>query len=109
MVVAATCAAGAVLGAHGARSRVGDARRAGLLTPSCSWRRSGSRRRSNRSGHGALAAGAAVVGLAAVAGLAWLFARRPGFLPALALAALPFRIPVQAAGARRTCSSRCTS
>src|SRR3954470_20679747 len=47
---------------------------------------------------GPLALAAAVVGLAAVGGLAWLFARGPGFLGVLALAALPFRVPVQAGG-----------
>ncbi len=45
-----------------------------------------------------LAVGAAAVGLAAVGALAWLFARRPGFWAVLALAALPFRVPVQAGG-----------
>lgn len=41
---------------------------------------------------------AAAVGLAAMGGLAWLFARRPGLFGVLALAALPFRVPVQAGG-----------
>jgi O-antigen ligase len=47
---------------------------------------------------GPLALAAAAVGLAAMAGLAWLFARRPGLLGVAALAALPFRVPVQAGG-----------
>src|SRR4051794_1067636 len=47
---------------------------------------------------GPVALVAAVLGLAAVGGLAWLFARRPGVLGVLALAALPFRVPVQAGG-----------
>ena len=47
---------------------------------------------------GPLAAVAAAVGLAAMGGLAWLFARRPAFLCVLALGALPFRVPVQAGG-----------
>src|SRR3954471_21235995 len=46
----------------------------------------------------ALAAGAAVAGLAAVAVLAWLMGRRPPLLPLLAVAALPFRIPISAGG-----------
>src|SRR3954470_5002586 len=46
----------------------------------------------------ALAAGAAVAALAAVAVLAWLMARRPTLLPLLAVAALPFRIPISAGG-----------
>src|SRR4051794_41579028 len=45
-----------------------------------------------------LAAAAAVAGLAAVAVLAWLMARRPTLLPLLAVAALPFRIPISAGG-----------
>jgi O-antigen ligase len=44
----------------------------------------------------ALAAGA--VALAVVAGLAVLVARRPGLLPVLAVAALPFRVPIAAGG-----------
>jgi O-antigen ligase len=46
----------------------------------------------------ALAAGAAVAGLALVCALAWLMARRPAALPVLAVAALPFRIPLSAGG-----------
>src|SRR4051812_42249166 len=48
---------------------------------------------------GPAAAVVAVAGVGAMAGLAWLFARRPGWLGVLALAALPFRVPVQAGGA----------
>jgi hypothetical protein len=47
---------------------------------------------------GALALAAAVIGVGAMAALAWLFARRPGVFGVLALAALPFRVPVQAGG-----------
>ena len=43
---------------------------------------------------GALALVAAVVGLAAMGALAFLFARRPAVLGVAALAALPFRVPV---------------
>ena len=59
---------------------------------------------------GVLALAAAVIGIGAMAALAWLFARRPGLFGVLALAALPFRVP--GAGGRerrRTCSSRSTS
>src|SRR4051794_31163910 len=48
---------------------------------------------------GALALAAAVIGVGAMAVLAWLFARRPGLFGVLALLALPFRVPVQAGGA----------
>jgi O-antigen ligase len=48
--------------------------------------------------HPAEILGAGVVGLALVAALAALFLRRPLLLPILAVAALPFRIPVQAGG-----------
>src|SRR4051794_7585072 len=47
---------------------------------------------------GALALAAAVIGVGAMAVLAWLFARRPGLFGVLALLALPFRVPVQAGG-----------
>jgi O-antigen ligase len=39
-----------------------------------------------------------VVGLAAVGAVGWLFARRPGLLPLMAAAALPFRIPLDVGG-----------
>ena len=47
---------------------------------------------------GSLALAAAAVGLAAMGALAFLFARRPAVLGVAALAALPFRIPVQSGG-----------
>src|SRR3954454_12385787 len=47
---------------------------------------------------GALALAAAVIGVGAMAVLAWLFARRPGLFGVLALLALPFLVPVQAGG-----------
>lgn len=46
----------------------------------------------------ALGLAAAGVGVVAMGGLAFLFARRPGFFAVLALAALPFRVPVEAGG-----------
>jgi O-antigen ligase len=45
-----------------------------------------------------IAVGAAALGLAAVAALAFLLGRRPGVLAVLALAALPFRVPVESGG-----------
>jgi O-antigen ligase len=46
----------------------------------------------------ALLAAAAVAGLAAVAALAALFARRPAAFPLAAVAALPFRVPIEVGG-----------
>ncbi len=48
--------------------------------------------------HPAAAAVAALVALVALSGLAALMARRPMVLPLLALAALPFRVPIQVGG-----------
>src|SRR5262249_8318471 len=48
--------------------------------------------------HEAPAAAAALIGLCGLAALAYLFSRRPGVFAVLALAALPFRIPIQAGG-----------
>jgi O-antigen ligase len=48
--------------------------------------------------HPAEAGVAAAVALLALAGAAWFFSRRPGWFGVLALAALPFRVPVQAGG-----------
>jgi O-antigen ligase len=45
-----------------------------------------------------VALGAAAAGLVAIAVLAAVFVRRPDFLPVLAVAALPFRIPVDTGG-----------
>jgi O-antigen ligase len=47
---------------------------------------------------GSLAAVVAALALVATGALAWLFARRPAVLAVLALAALPFRVPVQVGG-----------
>lgn len=44
------------------------------------------------------AAGLALMALAAVAGLAALMRRRPSLLPLLAVAAVPFRVPIEVAG-----------
>ncbi len=46
----------------------------------------------------ALAAAAAAAALVAVGVLAWVMARRPALLPVLAVAALPFRVPIAVAG-----------
>ena len=46
----------------------------------------------------ALAAGAALVALLAVGGLALVLLRRPALFPVLAVAALPFRLPIEAGG-----------
>ncbi len=48
--------------------------------------------------HPAVAAAAAVVGLVSLAGLAWLIRRRPQLFALLAVAALPFRVPVTLSG-----------
>src|SRR3954451_10996550 len=98
MVLAAALAAGAVLG-RTVRGRAWAMLGALVLTPVLLvaeiW--DSPQVESVRS-RGPLALVAACVGLAAVGGLAWLFARRPGVLGVLALAALPFRVPVQAGG-----------
>ena len=98
MVAAAALAAGAVLG-RTVRGRAWAMLGALVLTPvvlvSEIW---DSPQVASVRERGLLAVVAAVVALAAVAALAWLFARRPGLLGVLALAALPFRIPVQAGG-----------
>jgi O-antigen ligase len=98
MVAAAALAAGAVLG-RTVRGRAWAMLGALVLTPVLLvaeiWNAPQIETVRER---GVLAVGAAAVGLAAVGALAWLFARRPGFLAVLALAALPFRVPVQAGG-----------
>jgi hypothetical protein len=98
MVLAAVLAAGAVL-APTVRARAWAMLGALVLTPVLLvaeiWH--APQIESVRE-QGGLAAGAAAAGLAAMAGLAWLFARRPGLLGVAALAALPFRVPVQAGG-----------
>jgi O-antigen ligase len=48
--------------------------------------------------HPALAVPGGIVAAAAVAGLAVLFARRPGWLPVAAAATLPFRVPIASGG-----------
>ena len=97
-----------------ARARVGDARRARAHAGAARARRSGTRRSSTPSReHGrARARRRRAVGARGRGRRSrWLFARRPGVPAAsLALAALPFRIPIAGRRrARRTCSSRSTS
>jgi O-Antigen ligase len=98
MVVAAGLAAGAVLG-RTVRGRAYAMLGALVLTPVLLvaeiWH---APQLDSARAHPAPAAAAACVGLLAVGALAWLFSRRPGLLGVLALAALPFRIPVQAGG-----------
>jgi O-antigen ligase len=48
--------------------------------------------------HPAIAVAGGIVAVAAVAGLAVLFARRPGWLPVAAAATLPFRVPIASGG-----------
>src|SRR3954468_15240775 len=98
MVVAATCAAAAVLG-RTVRGRAWAMLGALILTPVLLfgeiWNSPQVETVRNRP---ALGLAAAVIGVVAMGGLAWLFARRPGFFAVLALAALPFRVPVEAGG-----------
>ena len=98
MILAALLAAGAALG-RTVRGRAWAMLGALVLTPVLLlgeiWDSPQVETVRNR---GALALVAAVIGVGAMAFLAWLFARRPGFFCVLALAALPFRIPVQAGG-----------
>jgi O-antigen ligase len=97
-VVAAVLAAGAVL-ARTVRGRAYAMLGALVLTPILLvaeiWH---SPQLHTVRAHEAAAAGAAAIGLAGLAGLAYLFSRKPGVFCVLALAALPFRIPVQAGG-----------
>jgi O-antigen ligase len=98
MIVAALLAAGAALG-RTVRGRAWAMLGALILTPVLLmgeiW---DSPQVASARDRGVVALAAALVGLGAVAVLAWLFARRPGFFGVLALAALPFRVPVQAGG-----------
>ncbi len=98
MVVAAALAAAAIL-APTVRGRASSMLGALVLTPVLLlgqiW---DAPQLASIRDRGTLAAGAAALALCAMAALAWLFARRPGLLGVLALAALPFRIPVQAGG-----------
>lgn len=98
MVVAAALAAWAVVG-RTVRSRAWSMLGALVLTPVLLvaeiW---DSPQMESVRDRGALALVAAVVGLAAMGALALLFARRPGVLGVAALAALPFRVPIQSGG-----------
>ena len=91
------CAAGAVLGAP-VRGRAWAMLGALVLTPVLLLGRSGTRRSSNRFATAARGVGRGGVGLACV-GRAGLAVRAPaGVLRVAALAALPFRVPVQSGG-----------
>jgi hypothetical protein len=98
MVVAAALAAAAVLG-RTIRGRAYAMLGALLLTPVLLlaeiWH---SPQLDSVRERTVVAGSAAGAGLVLLAGLAWLFSRRPGVFGVLALAALPFRIPVQAGG-----------
>jgi O-antigen ligase len=98
MIVAAALAAGAVLG-RTIRGRAYAMLGALVLTPVLLlaeiWH---SPQLDSMRERTAVAGAAAGLGVVALAGLAWLFSRRPGVFGVLALAALPFRIPVQAGG-----------
>src|SRR3954452_24074024 len=98
MIVAAVLAARAGLG-RTVRGRAWAMLGAGVLTPvllvSEIW---DSPQVTSVRDRGPVALAAALIGLGAMAALAWLFARRPGLFGVLALAALPFRVPVQAGG-----------
>src|SRR4051794_10174455 len=98
MVLAAVLAAGAALG-RTVRGRAWAMLGALVLTPVLLvaeiW---DSPQVETARSHGPLALAGAGVGVLAMGGLAWLFARRPGVFGVLALAALPFRVPVEAGG-----------
>jgi O-antigen ligase len=98
MVVAAALAALAVLG-RWERGRAWAMLGALVLTPVLLvaeiW--DSPQLESVRS-RGSLTAVAAVLAVAAIGALAWVFARRPALFGVLALVALPFRVPVQAGG-----------
>jgi hypothetical protein len=98
MVLAAALAAGAVLG-RTVRGRAWAMLGALVVTPVLLvgeiWN---SPQLESVRDRGALALVAAAAGAAVVGGLAWLFARRPGLMGVAALAALPFRVPVQSGG-----------
>jgi hypothetical protein len=98
MVVAAALAAGAVL-ARTVRGRAYAMLGALLITPVLLvaeiWH---SPQLDSVRERTAIAGAAAGVGVVLLAGLAFLFSRKPGVFGVLALAALPFRVPVQAGG-----------
>jgi O-antigen ligase len=98
MVAAAALAAGAILG-RTVRGRAWAMLGALALTPVLLvaeiWN---SPQLEPVRDRGALALIASAIGLVAMGALAWLFARRPGVLGVAALAALPFRVPVQSGG-----------
>jgi O-antigen ligase len=98
MIAAALLAAGAVLG-RTLRGRAFAMLGALVLTPVLLlgeiWH---SPQLHTVRAHPAPAAAAAVVAVGVLCALAWAFSRKPGLLAVAALAALPFRIPVQAGG-----------
>ena len=98
-VVAASLAAGGTFFLGTPRSRAASALLALVLCPVLLlgelWE--SSQLQSLRS-HPARIVAVGVLALVVLAALAWLFERRPLLLPVLAVAALPFRIPVQAGG-----------
>src|SRR6188472_3763789 len=98
MVLAAVLAAGAVLG-RTVRGRAWAMLGALVLTPVLLvaeiW---DSPQVETARAHAGPALVAAGVGVVAMGLLAWLFARRPGFFCVIALAALPFRVPVETGG-----------
>ncbi|HWK27792.1 MAG TPA: O-antigen ligase family protein [Solirubrobacter sp.] len=99
MVVAVGCAAGAVL-ARTVRGRAWAMLGALVLTPVLLvaeiW--NSPQLESVRDRGPVVLGAAALFGLACMGALAWVFARRPGVLGVAALAALPFRVPVQSGG-----------
>jgi O-antigen ligase len=98
--VVAAVLAGAALGAPlGTRARAAAMLLALALTPALLlaeiW---DSEQVASLRDQPGLAVGAAAAGLVAIAALAVLVGRRPALLPVLAIAALPFRIPIAAGG-----------
>ncbi|MDQ3768902.1 MAG: O-antigen ligase family protein, partial [Actinomycetota bacterium] len=98
IVVAALLAGGALL-APGPRARAASALGALVLTPvllvAQVWSSDQLEVLRDRP---LVAAGAALAGLAVVAVAAWGLRRRPAALPLIALAVLPLRVPIEAAG-----------
>src|SRR3954449_4925132 len=98
-VIAAALLAGGAMAAPAVRGRAGAMVAALALAPALLladiWDSPQLDALRNRPAAFALAA---LGGLAVVAGLAMVMERRPALLPALAVAALPFRIPISAGG-----------
>jgi hypothetical protein len=94
VALAAALAAAGVLALHDPRRRALAMPVALALAAAAVGLLSAGRIGDELSGRAALAAVAAVAGVAAVAALAVLFYRRPAVFVLLAIAALPFRVPV---------------